>query len=90
MGELPDICDDLESLLIETVEEPTLPNWVRLRQELKEARTYMTEKQIQHFYNPMHVYCRLKKDLGYSDDDAKMMSSIYENMCGKVVYRGVK
>ena len=87
MGELPRECDNLEQILMDTIENPTLPNWDRLRDELKSARTYMTEKQLQHYYNSGHVYGRLIRGFGYSKEEALRLSKMYDINCRPVIYR---
>ncbi|MBI9080584.1 MAG: hypothetical protein JEY79_12695 [Pseudodesulfovibrio sp.] len=40
--------------------------------------------QLQHRFNPLHIYCRLR-GLGMADNTARMVTSCYEKMVYRLV-----
>jgi hypothetical protein len=82
---LPPRLDNLELVLEKYMESKNLRDMLDFKKEFLYEKLFTDEKTLQHFYNPVHVYCRMIKN-GYDKDTASTFCRMYETNLRGVIY----
>lgn len=82
---VPSELEDLELKLEKYMEDKTLGSMLDFKKEFQYQKLYSTNETLQHFYNPLHVKCRMIKN-GYDKGDAEVFCRMYEHNLRGVIY----